>query len=275
LKSLVVERLEKIKSAGALAGQVAGQIASRLLFPPTCLGCRRIVAEGGTLCAPCWGDIHFLDEPWCAVSGVPFAHDMGAGAISPAVMASPPAYDRSRAAVAYDGAARRLAQGLKYQDRTDLAPWLASWMVRAGKDILDHADLVVPVPLHRQRFFTRRFNQSAELARAIARQAGKPLAAETVIRIKKTRQQVGLKAKERQDNVRAAFFVPEGARALISGRHVCIVDDVYTTGATVSALARCLRRAGAREISVLTFARVLPPDFRREGDFRRGSAQPI
>lgn len=265
MRSLVVERLGKIKSAGALAGQIAG----RMLFPPTCLGCRKIVAEGGTLCASCWGDIHFLDEPWCAVSGVPFAYDMGVGAISPAVMAAPPAYDRSRAAVAYDGAARRLAQSLKYQDRTDLAPWLAGWMVRAGRDILDRADLIVPVPLHRQRFFTRRFNQSAELARAIAHRTGHPLAAEAVIRVKKTRQQVGLKAKERQDNVRAAFLVPQGAKALIAGKHVCIVDDVYTTGATVSALAKCLRRAGAGEISVLTFARVLP------GDFRRARPEPI
>jgi len=265
LKSLVVERLEKIKSAGAFVGQIAG----RMLFPPTCLGCRMIVAAGGTLCASCWGDIHFLDEPWCAVSGVPFAHDMGPGAISPSVMATPPAYNRSRAAVAYDGAARRLAQSLKYQDRTDLAPWLAGWMVRAGRDILDRADLIVPVPLHRQRFFTRRFNQSAELARAIAHQTGRPLAAEAVIRIKKTRQQVGLKAKERQDNVRAAFVVPDRFKNGLSGRHVCIVDDVYTTGATVSALARCLRKAGAGEISVLTFARVLP------GDFRRTRPEPI
>ncbi len=267
----MVERLEKIKSAGAFAVRIAG----RMLFPPTCLGCRKIVAAGGTLCPACWGDIHFLDEPWCAVSGVPFAFDMGTGAISPAMMASPPAYDRSRAAVAYDGAARRLAQNLKYQDRTDLAPWLAGWMVRAGRDILDRADLLVPVPLHRQRFFSRRFNQSAELARAIARQTGRPLAADAVIRVKKTRQQVGLKAKERQDNVRAAFSVPAGAKALIAGRHVCIVDDVYTTGATVSALAKCLRRAGAAEVSVLTFARVLPEDFRRAGDFRRARPEPI
>jgi ComF family protein len=267
----VVERLAKIKSAGVAAGQIAG----RMFFPLTCLGCRRIVAEGGTLCAACWGDIHFLDEPWCAISGVPFAHDMGAGAISPAVIAAPPAYDRSRAAVAYDGAARRLAQSLKYQDRTDLAPWLAGWMVRAGRDLIDRADLLVPVPLHRQRFFTRRFNQSAELARAIARQTGKKYGAEAVIRIKKTRQQVGLKAKERQDNVRAAFVVPDGSKPLIAGKHVCIVDDVYTTGATVSALARCLRRAGAAEISVLTFARVLPADFRRSGDFRRALPEPI
>ncbi|MDF1599197.1 ComF family protein [Mesorhizobium sp. YIM 152430] len=271
MKSLVVERLGKIKSAGTIAGQIAG----RMIFPPTCLGCRRIVAAGGTMCVSCWGDIHFLDEPWCAVSGVPFAFDMGAGAISPAVMASPPAYDRARAAVAYEGAARRLAQSLKYQDRTDLAPWLAGWMVRAGRDILDRADLIVPVPLHRQRFFTRRFNQSAELARAIASKTGRPLAADAVIRVKKTRQQVGLKAKERQDNVRAAFRVPEGSKALISGKHVCIVDDVYTTGATVSALAGCLRRAGAAEISVLTFARVLPGDFRRSGDFRHARPEPI
>ncbi len=248
----------KIKSVGRIGTM---RLAS-LLFPPTCLGCRKIVAAGGTLCAPCWRSIHFLDEPWCAVSGVPFPSDMGPGAVSPAVLADPPPYRRSRSAVAYEGIARKLAQSLKYQDRTDLAPWLAGWMARAGRDILTRADLLVPVPLHRQRFLFRRFNQSAELARAIARQTGLPFAPEAVLRIKNTRQQVGLKAKARQDNVRAAFKVPERATPLIRGRHVCIVDDVYTTGATVAALALCLQKSGAGEVSVLTFARVLPGGFR-------------
>ncbi|MCO6392548.1 ComF family protein [Aliihoeflea aestuarii] len=256
----VADRLMKIKSAGRFLADGA----TSLFFPPICLGCRRIVAAGGTLCGSCWGEVHFLEQPWCAVSGVPFVMDMGEGAISPAVMASPPAYDRSRAAVAYDGAARRLAQSLKYQDRTDLAPWLARWMARAGREILADADMLVPVPLHRQRFLTRRFNQSAELARAVARISGVAFVPEAAIRIKKTVPQVGLKSKEREDNVRAAFKVPDRAAERVRDQHVCIVDDVYTTGATVAALATCLRKAGAREISVLTFARVLPGDFRRE-----------
>lgn len=255
----VADRLTKIKSVGRF---VAGGAAA-LFFPPICLGCRRIVAAGGTLCGHCWSDIHFLEEPWCAVSGVPFVMDMGEGAISPAVMASPPAYDRSRAAVAYDGAARRLAQSLKYQDRTDLAPWLAGWMARAGRDILTDADMLVPVPLHRQRLLARRFNQSAELARAISQRSGVAFVPEAVIRIRKTAPQVGLNSRQRQDNVRAAFAVPDRMTDRVRGRHVCVVDDVYTTGATVAALAKCLRKAGAREISVLTFARVLPGDFRR------------
>ncbi|MHB2267868.1 ComF family protein [Aliihoeflea sp. PC F10.4] len=188
---------------------------------------------------------------------------MGEGAVSPAVIASPPPYDRSRAAVAYDGAARRLAQSLKYQDRTDLAPWLAAWMARAGRDILADADMLVPVPLHRQRLFARRFNQSAELARAISRLSGVAFVPEAVVRDKKTMPQVGLNSRQREDNVRAAFKVPSAMMEKLRSRHVCIVDDVYTTGATVAAMAKCLRKAGAREISVLTFARVLPGDFRR------------
>jgi ComF family protein len=261
----VADRLAKIKSVGRFVAKGA----ARLLFPPICLGCRRIVAAGGTLCGHCWSEIHFLEEPWCAVSGVPFVMEIGEGAVSPAVMASPPAYDRSRAAVAYDGAARRLAQSLKFQDRTDLAPWLARWMVRAGRDILTDADMLVPVPLHRQRLLTRRFNQSAELARAIARLSGVAYAPEAVIRRRKTVPQVGLNARQRAENVRAAFAVPDTMKEKIRGKHVCLVDDVYTTGATVEALARTLRKAGAREISVLTFARVLP------GDFRRAQPAPI
>lgn len=189
---------------------------------------------------------------------------MGEGFLSAEAIANPPPFDRARAAVVYAGVARDMVRGLKYGDRTDLAPWMARWMARAGAELLSDADLVVPVPLHWWRFFGRRFNQSAELARAIARLSGKQFAPEAVRRVKRTRQQVGLTSLQRQDNVRAAFRVPEDQNSLVRGRRVLVVDDVYTTGATVSALAKSLKRAGAARVDVLTFARVLPGDFRAD-----------
>ena len=128
-------------------------------------------------------------------------------------------------------------------------------------EVLRDAELVVPVPLHRRRFFRRRFNQSAELARAVARLSGKPFEPAAVLRVKVTRQQVGLGAREREDNVRGAFRVPPEADILVRGRRVLLVDDVYTTGATVSAVSKVLKRGGAKAVDVLTFARVLPGDF--------------
>lgn len=235
-------------------------LPARLLFPPACAGCRRQVSQPGTLCASCWPKLRFLERPWCAVMGTPFNHDMGDGLLSAEAIANPPPFERSRAAVAYGGVARRMVQALKYGDRTDLAPWMARWMQRAGADLLADADCVVPVPLHPRRFFTRRFNQSAELARTLAALSGKPFEPGALLRVKVTRQQVGLGLSERQDNVRAAFRVPAQGDILVRGRRVLLVDDVYTTGATVFAATKALKKSGAAAVDVLTFARVLSGD---------------
>jgi ComF family protein len=194
--------------------------------------------------------------------GTPFLHEMGEGFLSAEAITDPPPFERARAAVAYGGVAREMVQGLKYHDRTDLAPWMARWMVRAGSELLADADVIVPVPLHWRRFFRRKFNQSAELGRVISRLSGVPLAPSVVKRVKLTRQQVGLERREREENVRGAFRVPPEAEIEIAGRHVLLIDDVYTTGATVGAVTRALKKGGAAAVDILTFARVLPGDFR-------------
>lgn len=255
---MVNHRLGEIKRMVGGGAALIGALA----FPPTCAGCRKLVVEPGTLCAECWRGLAMIERPYCEVLGIPFVCEMGEKAVCLAALTEPPPFARARAAVAYDGVARRLVQGLKFRDRTDLAPWMARWMARAGAELLDDADMIVPVPLHRRRFLLRRFNQAAELGRAIALRAGLAFEPELVLRARSTRQQVGLGLAERRSNVRGAFAVPPGRRALVKGRRVLVVDDVYTTGATVSAVARALVRAGAEAVDVLTFARVLSEDFR-------------
>jgi ComF family protein len=235
---------------------------ARILFPPVCAGCRRHVSQPGVLCGACWPKLRLLERPWCPVMGTPFIHDMGEGFLSAEAIADPPPFERARAAASYSGVARNMVQGLKYQDRTDLAPWMARWMARAGAELLAEADIIVPVPLYWQRFFKRQFNQSAELGRALSRLCGRPMAPTAVLRVKATRPQVGLERQQREDNVRAAFKVPDEARILIEGRRVLLVDDVYTTGATVRAVSKVLLKGGASAVDVITFARVLPGDFR-------------
>lgn len=248
---------------GKLLRHVAGT-SSNLLFPPVCAGCDRHVSEPGALCGPCWQKVRFIERPFCDVMGTPFTQELGPGFLSAEAIANPPPFARARSAVVYSGIAREAVQALKFADRTDAARWMAKWMVRAGADIVADADIVVPVPLHWTRFLSRRFNQSAELARAIGRETGIAFEPGAVRRVRATRQQVGLLANQRTENVRAAFHVREEAEILVAGRRVLLVDDVYTTGATVFAVTRALKRAGAAAVDVLTFARVLPGDFQPE-----------
>src|SRR5262245_17873382 len=163
----------------------------------------------------------------------------------------------ARAAVRYDEVARKLVHGLKYGDRLDLAPTMGAWMARAGCDLLADAEALVPVPLHWRRQWARRFNQSALLAHIVANASGRMVAHRALKRVKATTPQVGLDKSERAQNVQGAYRVPAAGRAEVAGRRLLLIDDVLTSGATVSACARTLLRAGATCVDVLVFARVV------------------
>jgi ComF family protein len=244
----------------ARIGTAGWDIVRRLTdvaLPPHCLACGRRVASAGSLCASCWGSMRLIEKPYCARLGIPFAYDLGAGALSAEAIADPPPFDRCRAVAAFDDVARRLVHGLKYRDRLELAAWMGGWMARAGAEIIEDADIIIPVPLHRRRLWWRRFNQSAMLAAAVAGLTGKPLSMTALKRTKPTPQQVGLGAEERERNVRGAFRVRREEKHQVAGRRVLLVDDVYTTGATAGAATRALTRAGAAAVDVLVFARVV------------------
>lgn len=228
-----------------------------LVFPPTCAACRVSTGSHRSLCPKCWSAVRFIERPYCEVLGSPFSHDLGSGILSAEAIADPPVFDRLRSTAIHDGVVRDLVHGLKYRDRTDLVPMMAGWMLRASDGRIAACDAIIPVPLHRTRLFLRKFNQAAELARHLARLSGKPFLPATLVRVKRTAQQVGLSARAREDNVRGAFAIASGRENDVFGRRVVLVDDVYTTGATVTAATRVLKKAGAAEVTVLTFARAL------------------
>lgn len=234
-----------------------GAAAVALVYPASCIACRAATANAQGLCPQCWGGLSFIERPYCERLGTPFAIDLGEGLISPAAMADPPVFARARAVCRFDGTARDLVHRLKYGDRTDLALTLGRMMSLAGRDLLTEADLVVPVPLHRTRLWRRRFNQSMALALALARPGSVNLAPSALVRVKRTRQQIGLTRAQRADNLQGAFRVPPAQRPLVERRRVLLVDDVLTTGSTANAAARALLRGGARAVDVLTFARVV------------------
>jgi len=225
-------------------------------LPPLCPSCRDLVTDSG-LCPACWSKLAFIAPPYCPRLGIPFAYDPGPGILSMQAIAHPPAYQRARAAVRYDDVARALVHAFKYGDRMDLAPMIGRWMARAGHELLGDADALVPVPLHWRRLWTRRFNQSAALAEQISRESGIAVAHAALKRVKATAQQVGLSRKDRATNVQGAFRVAPAAKPEVTGRRLIVIDDVLTSGATADACARALLRAGAAQVDVLVFARVV------------------
>lgn len=227
-----------------------------LVFPPLCALCRVQVGAGG-LCADCWGKITFLDGRGCTCCGIPFPVDLAeADSLCAACHARRPAFDTARAILAYDEHSRAAVLALKHADRLDLVPGFARWLARVGQAALSDCDLVMPVPLHPWRLWTRRYNQAAELARRLARDWNLAADPFTLVRSRATPSQGAMaSAKARRRNVLAAFKIREPAR--VRGRRVLLIDDVLTTGATAEACARALKRAGAAKVHVLALARVV------------------
>lgn len=238
----------------------AARAALDLVLPPLCLNCKAPVADPQGLCGTCWGALRLLGPPHCAQCGLPFPHDLGEGMKCAACLSRPPPFAAARAALAYDDASRDLILGFKHADRLEAVPLFARWMSAAGRDALDGADMLIPVPLHWRRLFARRYNQAAELARALAASTGIPVEATLLRRRKRTRSQGEMaSARERLRNVAAAFEVAAPDKLKLKGRKVVLVDDVLTTGATATACTKTLLRAGAAAVSIVTLARVVRP----------------
>lgn len=204
-----------------------------------------------------WSALHFIGPPFCRLCGVPFSADYGKEVECPSCIAEPPVFDHARAALVYDDASHKLVVGFKHSDRTELAPMFSGWMRRAGVDLIDADCVVIPTPLHHRRLAVRRYNQSALLACTIAKETGATLCLDGVKRMRATPPQKELSFEARRRNVAGAFQVNEKRRDLLHNAHVILIDDVLTTGATLSALAKCLKNTGVTRVDALVLARVV------------------
>ncbi|WP_291845405.1 ComF family protein [Maricaulis sp.] len=235
-----------------------GRGLADIIWPPVCPLTGQAVDRSGHLSAQAWQRLTFLEAPWCDQCGWPFPYPGGVGAsltLCAGCIANPPRYDRARAPLAYDGVASPLVVGFKHGSRRDMIGQFARWMARAGSDCLDGADALVPVPLHWRRLIARRYNQSALLCRALAPLTGLPVWTDLLVRHRPTPSQAGRTARMRRRNMAAAFAVTGPSRT--AGRHLVLIDDVMTTGATVTACARQLKRAGAASVRVVALCRVV------------------
>ncbi len=222
-------------------------------LPPRCAGCGAVVAEVGLFCASCWPEIEWL-AGGCGRCGLPLRSteaELCAGCL-----AGGGRLDRIRAAVAYDERARSLVLRLKYGRKTALARVMAGYMQRPLRDLPPDA-LLVPVPLHRSRLWSRGFNQAALIAAVLARGSGHQADPFVLERRRRTPKLKGMTVAERKQTVRGAFALRAGKD--VRGRHLILVDDVYTSGSTAEACARLLKRKGAASVSLLAWARVVAP----------------
>ena len=250
-------RLQEIAAPAFVANRIVRSVVDAF-FPPLCMSCRKRVSEPHALCAACWAAISFIEGALCARCGTPFEADPGSETICGSCHAKPHDFDRARALCKYDDASKGLILGLKHGDRLDHVPGLSRWLARAGSELLAGADIIVPVPLHRWRLWKRRYNQAAILAKHLSHISGKPHRPLVLVRTRHTPSQGEMPSpKARRRNVLSAFKVPPDRRSGLHGRNVLLIDDVLTTGATLDACARALKRAGAARVDVLTVSRVV------------------
>lgn len=228
-------------------------LVARLALPPRCPGCGAVTQADHRFCATCWGSLRFLTPPWCEACNLPFEHDRGPGARCVDCSANPPRHSGVRGAVAYGPVARTLALRLKYAGRTAFAETAARLMVR---QMPADADLIVPVPLHRWRMWSRGFNQAALISHALSRLTGVASDVGLIERYRATPLLRGLGARDRRRAVDGVFRIAP-THGGVRRCHVVLADDVYTSGATAEACTRVLLRAGAARVTILCWARVL------------------
>lgn len=248
---------DKSAMEAALEGvRIAAKAVLDFALPPRCPGCGAVTEDAHRFCVECWKTLTFLGDPSCARCGLPFDYDVGAGVECGACLANPPAFDRLRAAVAYGDIPRKVVLKLKYGRRPGVARTLARFMERHLAEVAADS-IVLPVPLHRWRIWKRGYNQSALIASALASRAGLAVELDLLRRVKATPVLRGMNGRERASAVRGAFEVSEAGKKITAGRSLVLVDDVCTSGATASACAKALKRAGAARVNIICWARVL------------------
>lgn len=229
----------------------------RIVYPPRCLSCGDLVESDFGLCGLCWRDTSFIGSTICDSCGTPLPADTQSGPLfCDQCLKEPRPWEKGRAAVLYKDVGRKLVLQLKHGDRTDIAAQASKWMLSAIQDVLSPEILIVPIPLHWQRFLKRRYNQAARLAEGISKNSGSQYCPDALLRARRTLSLDGADILERQKRIFGAFRVNPRYASRIYGRPILLVDDVFTSGTTFSEAARVLRAASSGPVHVIALARV-------------------
>ncbi|OYW14404.1 MAG: hypothetical protein B7X02_00115 [Rhodospirillales bacterium 12-54-5] len=233
------------------------QLALNVVYPPECPSCRAPVDTMHNLCSDCFARVRMIAKPLCACCGVPFVVPMEGENQCPQCLDVPPAFTRARSVMVYDAVSAPLITALKFHDQWAGLRRYDMMLQHAGAELLETADILAPIPLHWRRLWQRKYNQSALLAYGVAKRVNVPCIPHLMVRTRRTKPQMKLKRAERLKNVRNAFAVTPKCVEQVRDKHIVLIDDVMTTGATADVCAQALRKAGAREVSVLTLARTV------------------
>lgn len=228
------------------------------LLPSRCLSCGKQVSEQGLVCAECWSDLTFITKPHCPSCSLPYPFEIEKNMLCVYCASKTYAFDRALSVLHYNDMSRKIVLKFKQSDKTFMAPYLANLMYQTGHSLIKEADLLVPIPLHRSKLFSRKFNQAALLSYALSALSGTPTAPDLLLRHKKTQSQGEKSRKDRFANVKNAFSLNEAqfTKSDLKGKNILLIDDVFTTGATLSSCAHVLKKAGAKSVKALTLCRV-------------------
>jgi ComF family protein len=232
------------------------RIIKTAIFPANCLICNEIIA-GGNFCVEDWNKLHFINKPACKICDSPFEFKVDQEMVCAICIQNKPQFDKALAVLNYDENSKILITNFKYFDQLDLAKYFSQIMFIKAKEILPEIDFIIPIPLHKLRLIKRKYNQAAFLAKNIANLSEKNAILDLLIRTKNNPPQAQLSQKDRRKNVAGIFKINEKYLPKIKGKNILIVDDVITTGSTVSACAKILKKNGANKIFVLTLAKAI------------------
>lgn len=228
------------------------------VFPCQCLCCSKVISEEALFCSTCWQKLQFITEPKCNICSHPFEQSSANSLLlCPICLIKKPPYKKAISLLHYNSAAKKIIGDLKYRDTTYLAKKLAKFLYNKTKSELENIDLVVAVPLHAKKLRQRKFNQSTLLAKELAKLLNKEFSHDFLIKDQNTKPQASLTKKERQQNLKNAFKLNLKYQETVKNKNILLIDDVITTGSTLEACSKVLKKHGANDIVVLTVAKAV------------------
>jgi ComF family protein len=232
----------------------------KLIFPPKCCLCEKIVEDENSLCLECWEKIKFIKPPFCCKCSSPLEFNISDEDICLSCIKNNPSYIKLRSAVVYDRNSARIIFKFKFFDKMHLKKFMAKCMAKSAEDILENVDILIPVPLHKKRLVMRKYNQSKLLSDELAKITKKKTIYDFLYKNAHTIPQAKLKQNERMTNLKNKFSInPKYLKDLDKYKHLnfAIVDDVVTTGSTVNECTKTLNEAGIKNVYVISFAKTV------------------